>query len=118
MHRGDGMSRLIAALMLIAALSPVPAAAQSSCRFVLGFAELWTALGPEVAGDCLEDQRALATRTQYTFPNGLVLTYPAGTIVQTTTRGLMTWSPTENATDFTDGVNFYSMTRRGVLSMT
>ena len=73
---------LVAALLLA-----TPAAAQSSCRFQLGFAALRAEI-PGVVGDCLEDER-------HDGGNGDAL--------QRTTGGLLVWRKADNWTAFTDG---------------
>ncbi len=72
------------------ALAPLPhevAAQGQDCQFVLGFATLRDLVGPEIVGDCLEDQRFTA----------------AGDAEQHTTRGLLVWRRADNWTAFTDG---------------
>jgi plastocyanin len=79
--------------MLLIALSlasfrPVPVAAQApACQFILGFATLRGLVGPQVVGECLEDQRFAAN----------------GDAQQQTTNGLMAWRKADNWTAFTDG---------------
>ena len=74
-------------------LTPQPAAPIASptrvtCAFQGGFALLVQALGPEVAGACLEDERI----------------NPAdGNAEQRTTRGLLVWRRADNAATFTNG---------------
>ncbi|MGH2352593.1 MAG: hypothetical protein ACRDJN_13365 [Chloroflexota bacterium] len=67
---------------------PVQAQAQAPCRFVLGFATLRDLIGPDVVGDCLEDQRFNPAN---------------GNAEQRTTRGLLVWRKADNWTAFTDG---------------
>jgi plastocyanin len=65
-----------------------PVAAQApSCRFVLGFEDIRNRIGPQVVGDCQEDQRFA----------------PNGDAVQQTTGGLLAWRKADNWTAFTDG---------------
>lgn len=63
------------------------AEAQSGCQFVLGFATLRTLIGPQIVGDCLEDQQFAAN----------------GNAEQRTTGGLMVWRKADNWTAFTNG---------------
>jgi hypothetical protein len=60
---------------------------ESGCTFVLGFAELRRAVGPEIVGDCVENQR---------FAEG-------GDARQQTTLGELVWRKADNVTAFTDG---------------
>jgi plastocyanin len=83
--------RCLATLMLSLALAgpgaAVVGAQAPACQFVLGFATLRALIGPQVVGDCLEDQRFAAN----------------GDAQQQTTRGLMAWRKADNWTAFTDG---------------
>lgn len=82
------MRRVLAALMAaLLAAAWDGAAAQTSCRFVLGFAALRESIGPSIVGDCLEDERHGAR----------------GDAVQRTTGGLLVWRRFENLASFTDG---------------
>jgi hypothetical protein len=82
-------------------LAPAPAYAQpATCRFVLGFAEIRELVGPEVVGDCLEDQRFGAD----------------GDAVQHTTGGLLVWRRDGNLTAFTDGATTWVNGPHGVQS--
>jgi hypothetical protein len=74
----------------VLALAPrgAPLNAQASCSYVLGFETLVGLLGPEVVGDCLEDQRFNPAN---------------GNAEQRTAGGLLVWRPADNWTAFTDG---------------
>jgi hypothetical protein len=81
----------VVAVLLAGALPSthlVHAQAQPACRFVLGFATLRTLVGPEIVGDCLEDERFNPTN---------------GNAEQPTTGGLLVWRQADNWTAFTDG---------------
>ena len=68
--------------------APVASAVRSApCEFVLGFAALREAIGPETVGECVEDQQ---------FADN-------GDALQRTTVGLLVWRKGENLTAFTDG---------------
>lgn len=66
----------------------VPAAAQPSCRFVLGFATLRDLVGSSRVGDCLENEHFNAEN---------------GNAEQRTGGGLLVWRKVDNFTAFTDG---------------
>lgn len=94
-----GIVALGAALILMFAPSTV--GAQGSCRFVLGFADMATRLGAATVGVCLENQRTITG--EESFDLGTVkMTLPAGTAVQRTTKGVLSWSPSTNYTFFRD----------------
>jgi hypothetical protein len=83
------------ATVLLMALAVFPAApvqaappAQASCQFVLGFATLRTLIGPQIVGDCVENERFNPAN---------------GNAEQRTTGGLMVWRKADNWTAFTDG---------------
>ena len=63
-------------------------AAPPGCQFGNGFAALRNAIGPEMVGECFEDEHAAADG--------------AGTI-QRTTRGAFAWRQADNVATFTDG---------------
>jgi glucose/arabinose dehydrogenase len=90
--------RWIAALLLALplALGATPAAA---CEFVLGFAQIRAAIGPEVVGDCIEDE--------HTNPEN-------GDALQRTTGGLLVWRRADNWTAFTDGYRTWVNGPRGL----
>lgn len=68
--------------------APLPAAGQEAgCQFILGFADLRELLGPELVGECRDDQSS--------DPNGDAL--------QPTSNGLLVWRKADNWTAFTDG---------------
>jgi hypothetical protein len=69
----------------VAAASPT--AVEAGCTFVLGFAALRQAAGPNVVGECLENQQFIAN----------------GDARQPTTKGEMVWRKADNVTGFTDG---------------
>ena len=82
---------MVGAAMLVLLLAPAPppaAHAQAPCRFVLGFAAIRAAIGPERVGDCLEDEHANPAN---------------GDALQRTTGGLLVWRKADNWTAFTDG---------------
>src|SRR5262249_9546005 len=76
------------AVLLLLAITPAPAAAQSGCQFVLGFAAIRAAIGPGLVGDCLEDEHVNPA---------------SGDALQQTTGGLLVWRKADNFTAFTDG---------------
>jgi plastocyanin len=80
---------LVAAGLLAAGASHTrPVAAQPvGCQFVLGFRDLRALVGPQVVGECVEDQRYAAN----------------GNAEQRTTGGLLVWRKADNWTAFTDG---------------
>jgi hypothetical protein len=85
------MSRVFGVLVVIALACwawSLPASAQSPCRFVLGFADLRTAIGASTMGDCLEDE-------QHNPENG--------DGIQRTSKGLAVWRKASNTMAFTDG---------------
>jgi hypothetical protein len=85
--------------ILAAGVLASTAAAQSSCRFVLGFAALRTTIRAQRAGTCLEDE--WTTTSAVAFHLGAkTLTVPSGSVVQRTTRGIFVWLPAVNATQF------------------
>ncbi|HEV2126354.1 MAG TPA: hypothetical protein VGW38_26655, partial [Chloroflexota bacterium] len=73
--------------MLLLLALPANVASARDCRFVLGFATL-NQLIPDIAGDCLDDERHIPGSDQ---------------TVQPTTRGLMVWRKSDGLTVFTDG---------------
>ena len=88
--------------------------AQPSCRFVLGFADLAATLGPSVVGVCRENQRTI-TGPETVDLGGMTLTLPAGTAVQRTTNGVLTWSPVANRSSFRDSWGERFMTSSGLV---
>ena len=76
------------------------AAQPAPCRFVLGFAELRDLIGPEIVGECLEDQWSTE----------------GGDAVQRTTKGVMGWRRADNLTGFTDGWTVWVNGPQGVQS--
>ena len=93
--------RILAAGLLALALVVLAstAAAQSSCRFVLGFAALRTTIGAQRAGTCLEDE--WTTTSDVSFHLGaMTLKAPSGSVVQRTTTGVFVWLPAINSTQF------------------
>ena len=80
------LAALLAVPWLVAA--PGPVAAQTVCRFVLGFADLREQLGPAVAGACWEDEHFNPAN---------------GNAEQRTSGGLLAWRKVDNWTAFTDG---------------
>jgi hypothetical protein len=70
-----------------AAASPTLVAEAAGCTFVLGFAALRQAAGPDVVGECVENQQFVAN----------------GDARQPTTKGEMVWRKADNVTGFTDG---------------
>ncbi len=73
-------------LLLFAVFSTAPAHA-ADCEFVLGFATLRDLIGPDIVGECLENEHH----------------NDAGDGVQQTTGGLLVWRNADNWTAFTDG---------------
>jgi hypothetical protein len=74
-------------VMLSLTAHPAAALAQTGgCQITLGFAELRDLVGPEIVGECIEDQAATPMGTQ-----------------QRTANGLLIWRESDNATLFTDG---------------
>jgi predicted esterase len=84
--------------------SPAVASAQASCRFSAGFAALQARLGPAVAGECAENEHAVA------------LSDPPGSsgTAQRTSRGLFVWRQADNWTAFTDGYRTWVSRADGV----
>ena len=83
-----GYAGVLLVLTASAPFSPQAVAAQPApCRFVLGFAELRDLIGPDIVGECLEDQWSTE----------------GGDAVQRTTKGVMGWRRADNLTGFTDG---------------
>jgi hypothetical protein len=82
--------RIVVSIVVLAVLLTLapPVAAQSSCRFVLGFAALRDLVGTQRVGNCLEDEH-------FNLENG--------NAEQRTTGGLMVWRKIDNFTAFTDG---------------
>ena len=84
------MRRLVVLTMvcLAVALAPATTHVQAGCQFVLGFADLRDAIGPDIVGDCLEDQRTVTSqeRLQVSTQVAPVVVRP-GTTVQRTTGG-------------------------------
>ena len=78
----------------------VVVAQPAPCRFVLGFAELRDLIGPEIVGECLEDQWST----------------DGGDAVQRTTKGVMGWRRADNVTGFTDGWTAWVNGPQGVQS--
>lgn len=83
---------------------PIVAVQQATggeCTFVLGFAALRSALGPQRVGDCLENEREVPGN---------------GNQEQLTTRGLMVWRRIDNWMAFTDGATTWVNGPAGVVS--
>lgn len=68
--------------------APAPGPRASECRFVLGFAAVRELIGPQVVGDCLENEGHNADN---------------GDALQRTSGGLLVWRKSDNFTAFTDG---------------
>src|SRR5258708_3288360 len=79
------MKRLFMALAFVASLAPSVSLAQTSCRFVLGFATMAGMV--DQVGQCKENQRTVSN----------------GDAQQLTTGGLLVWRKADNWTAFTDG---------------
>jgi hypothetical protein len=84
--RGAFVALLLALIAL--PLTAAPAAAQSRCGFVLGFASIRTLVGQNVVGDCRENEHFNPAN---------------GNAEQQTMRGLLVWRKADNWTAFTDG---------------
>ena len=58
--RGEGWRSGLLGVVLATSLlgTAAGAQAQAGCRFVLGFAQIRAAIGAQVVGECLEDERA------------------------------------------------------------
>ena len=98
---GVGYVALLLVLAVSAAFGSHPVVAQPApCRFVLGFAELRDLLGPEIFGECLEDQWSTDVEDA----------------VQRTTKGVMDWRRADNLTGFTDGWTAWVNGPQGVQS--
>ena len=98
---GVGYVTLLLVLGVSAPFGSQPVAAQpAACRFVLGFAELRDLIGPEIVGECLEDQWSTE----------------GGDAVQRTTKGVMGWRRADNVTGFTDGWTAWVNGPQGVQS--
>jgi len=89
------MQRLALAVALFVAMWPLPALAQPSCRFVLGFAELAAQLGDSIVGACVENQRTITGQGEQAeaIDASASVAVSPGDAVQRTSRGIMTWSP-------------------------
>ena len=88
---------LVVVILLFGLWSPT-VSAQSTCRFVLGFATLRDAVGPATIGDCLGNERHGAN----------------GDSLQRTTKGEMVWRKASNTMAFTDGHRTWAMGPNGV----
>jgi hypothetical protein len=86
--RSPALRVAVAALVAVALRLGAPAHPALACGFVLGFARLRGLLGPELVGDCLEEEH-------HNPANGDAL--------QRTTGGLLVWRKGDNWTAFTDG---------------
>ena len=96
------MRRLTALVATVLALNLAGTAvvgAQRECSFILGFAAAAAALGPEVVGDCVEQQYVLDAPLKMAISGGSV-SLRAGATVQQTTRGTFVWAPEYNAPRF------------------
>ena len=81
----------------LAVAAPVGAQGMG-CGFVLGFADLRALVGPQIVGECLEDQRFAAN----------------GDALQQTTGGLLAWRKADNWTAFTDGARTWLNGPQGI----
>jgi hypothetical protein len=115
MRRVAGTRRVVGiVLVTLLALSPwviQEAAAQAPpCQFVLGFAELRGMLGPEIVGECLENQRTITTpgHREPLTPGRVHLLSP-GDAVQRTTKGVLIWFPTLSAVHFFDELGIFDL---------
>jgi hypothetical protein len=88
---------LTAGLVGPAAAGPLEQA--TPCKFVLGFALLRDQVGPNVVGQCVENEHADAR---------------SGDTVQKTTGGLLVWRRIDNAAAFTDGQRTWIVGPRGL----
>ena len=80
--------RCVALLFGLALLLLTPASSfAAACEFVLGFATLRDQVGPDIVGECLENEHHGAN----------------GDALQRTTGGLLVWRKADNWTAFTDG---------------
>ena len=93
------MKRALASLGVIAPMLflTVPAIHADGCALNDGFASLAAAI-PDQVGACVENE--------YGQPNG--------NVVQHTTGGLLTWSPSNNLPEFTDGAQTWVLGPDGV----
>jgi hypothetical protein len=103
---------------LACAFWPQAASAQAPCRFVFGFAELAARVGPAMIGECRGNQRTITGEESFDVADGVRLTLPAGTAVQSTTTGVLTWSPDVNLTQFHDGTGIWTLAGDGVRYVT
>lgn len=87
---------LRAAAVVVALPGAAPAAAQTGCRFVLGFGALSSQIAARV-GNCLDNERSMAN----------------GDSTQPTSTGLLTWRRANNFTAFTDGADIWVTTPNG-----
>ena len=86
----------------------------TSCQFVAGFADLAHPVGRTIVGDCIEDERSLTSQEAIAFTNGEHIWVMAGTTIQRTTRGVFTWTPSDNQIGFMDGQHVFLLTEAGV----
>ena len=93
------MQRLALAAALFVAMWPLPALAQPSCRFVLGFADLRAQVGATTVGDCIDDERHNPTN---------------GDGRQASTRGELVWRKVSNTMAFTDGHQTWAIGPNGL----
>jgi hypothetical protein len=100
-------------LALLCTLWPSAASAQVSCRFVFGFADLATRLGPAKVGTCLENQRTITGPETFVLSDRLNLELQTGTAVQSTTTGVLAWFPGPNLTKFYDANGQWELTTAG-----
>lgn len=98
-------SSLMVATLLCAVLAHPQAVSasdpdeDSECEFVLGFRELHDLI-PDIVGDCVESEQHDVS---------------AGVTTQRTTRGVMTWSKSDNSTTFRDDSHTWIIGEYGLL---
>ncbi len=79
---------------------PAESGQPTGCTFILGFADLRRAVGPDVVGDCIEDQEYAEN----------------GDARQRTTGGELVWRKTDNRSAFTDGSRTWMIGPSGLQS--
>lgn len=112
------LSVLAAAVIVSSAASGSTAASADTppCQVVGRFADLVLAVGADVVGDCLEDERVVASQESVAFVNGEHIWVMPGTTIQRTAHGALTWTPSTDETRFMDGVHSYVLTADGLSS--
>jgi hypothetical protein len=66
----------------------------------------------------LENQRTITGEERFAVADGIRIILPAGTAVQSTTGGVLTWAPEVNLTEFHDKNGIWTLTATGVKFIT